>query len=42
VRLSRLIEGFETPYGMELPASVHWVARHASFQEPDRVAAPTS
>ena len=25
-----LIEGFETPYGMELLASVHWVAHHAS------------
>lgn len=25
-RVSRLIDGFETPYGMELLASVHWVA----------------
>jgi O-acetyl-ADP-ribose deacetylase (regulator of RNase III) len=25
-RVSRLIEGFETPYGMELLATVHWVA----------------
>ena len=25
--MSRLIEGFETPYGMELLSSVHWVAR---------------
>jgi O-acetyl-ADP-ribose deacetylase (regulator of RNase III) len=25
-RLAALIEGFETPYGMELLASVHWVA----------------
>ena len=24
-----LIDGFETPYGMELLSSVHWVARHA-------------
>ena len=23
-----LIEGFETPYGMELLASVHWVSVH--------------
>lgn len=29
--VSKLIEGFETPYGMELLASVHWVAVH---QEP--------
>jgi len=26
--VSRLIEGFETPYGMELLSSVHWVATH--------------
>jgi len=25
-RVQRLIEGFETPYGMELLASIHWVA----------------
>lgn len=29
-RLSALIEGFETPYGMELLASVHWVAKHSA------------
>jgi O-acetyl-ADP-ribose deacetylase (regulator of RNase III) len=28
-RVSELIEGFETPYGMELLSSVHWVAVHA-------------
>jgi hypothetical protein len=28
-RLGELIGGFETPYGMELLASVHWVATHA-------------
>lgn len=27
-RVSALIEGFETPYGMELLSSVHWVAKH--------------
>jgi O-acetyl-ADP-ribose deacetylase (regulator of RNase III) len=26
--VSELIEGFETPYGMELLASVHWVAKY--------------
>lgn len=26
-RVVRLIDGFETPYGMELLATVHWVAR---------------
>jgi hypothetical protein len=28
-RVSHLIDGFETPYGMELLASVHWVASSA-------------
>ncbi|MFH0982949.1 MAG: macro domain-containing protein [Planctomycetota bacterium] len=28
VQVSQLIEGFETPYGMELLSSVHWVAVH--------------
>ncbi len=27
-RVARLIEGFETPYGMELLSTVHWVATH--------------
>jgi O-acetyl-ADP-ribose deacetylase (regulator of RNase III) len=27
-RVGRVIEGFETPYGMELLSSVHWVAQH--------------
>ena len=27
-RIATLIEGFETPYGMELLATVHWVAHH--------------
>lgn len=30
-RVSHLIEGFETPYGMEMLATVHWVAQH-NFQ----------
>ena len=29
-RVAALIEGFETPYGMELLATVHWVAHRAS------------
>jgi O-acetyl-ADP-ribose deacetylase (regulator of RNase III) len=28
-RVTELIDGFETPYGMELLSSVHWVAHHA-------------
>lgn len=27
-RIERLIDGFETPYGMELLATVHWVVKH--------------
>lgn len=27
-RVARVIDGFETPYGMELLSSVHWVATH--------------
>ncbi len=27
-RVAELIEGFETPYGMELLSSVYWVAKH--------------
>lgn len=31
-KVARLIEGFETPYGMELLATVHWVATKESEQ----------
>ena len=27
-KIGALVEGFETPYGMELLASVHWIATH--------------
>jgi O-acetyl-ADP-ribose deacetylase (regulator of RNase III) len=36
-RVGRLIEGFETPYGMELLASIHWLANHAD--QPAKTAA---
>jgi O-acetyl-ADP-ribose deacetylase (regulator of RNase III) len=42
VRLSRvadLIAGFETPYGMELLSSVHWVATHGDRRATDEAAA---
>lgn len=29
-QVASLIEGFETPYGMELLATVHWVAHHGT------------
>jgi len=28
-RVAEVIDGFETPYGMELLSTVHWVGRHA-------------
>lgn len=31
-QVADLIEGFETPYGMELLATVHWVAHHGGRQ----------
>ena len=34
-RVRELIEGFETPYGMELLATVHWVAQESGTPEPD-------
>jgi len=33
VRVAELIEGFETPYGMELLASVHWVSTKGGPKE---------
>ena len=34
-RVAELIDGFETPYGMELLATVHWVAVHDRAATPD-------
>jgi hypothetical protein len=31
-RVAEVISGFETPYGMELLASVHWIAKHGKPQ----------
>ncbi len=36
-RISRLIDGFETPYGMELLATVHWVAAETPTASVDKV-----
>ena len=35
-RVSQLIEGFETPYGMELLSSTHWVATHGQPRASDK------
>ena len=38
-RVSELIEGFETPYGMELLSTVHWVAKYNIPQAMDAMSA---
>jgi O-acetyl-ADP-ribose deacetylase (regulator of RNase III) len=32
-KVNRLVDGFETPYGMELLASVHWILKHQKVQD---------
>lgn len=34
-RVLQLIEGFETPYGLELLATIHWVVRHDGVDPDD-------
>lgn len=34
-RVARLVDGFETPYGMELLSSVHWLAVHSERKAVD-------
>ncbi|MCC6552175.1 MAG: macro domain-containing protein, partial [Polyangiaceae bacterium] len=34
-RVARLIEGFETPFGMELLATTHWVMAHGEAERSD-------
>ncbi len=34
-RVARLIEGFETPYGLELLATVHWLCTHEDQRRTD-------
>lgn len=36
-RVVRLVEGFETPYGLELLATVHWVATQEGASEPGEI-----
>jgi len=40
-RVADLIEGFETPFGMELLATVHWVAAQEGASTPDKALAGT-
>lgn len=39
LRVAELIEGFETPYGMELLSTVHWVCTHGETKAIDAEAA---
>lgn len=38
-RVVNLIRGFETPFGMELLATVHWIARHEAAETVEEAAA---
>jgi hypothetical protein len=38
-RVAQLVEGYESPYGMELLATVHWVAAHEGAKDLDAVVA---
>lgn len=40
-RVARLIEGFESPFGLELLATVHWVVRREQATSEDEVVART-
>lgn len=40
-RVGRLIHGFETPYGMELLATVHWVSTHEGARSPEQAVTKT-
>jgi O-acetyl-ADP-ribose deacetylase (regulator of RNase III) len=35
-RVADLVDGFETPFGLELLSTVHWVATHESATSPDQ------
>lgn len=37
-RVTRLVEGFESPYGLELLSTVHWVMAHEGVSDLDDVA----
>ena len=36
-RVNELVEGFESPFGLELLATVHWVIRHGNATSVDEV-----
>lgn len=40
-RVVRLVEGFETPFGLELLTTVHWVATHEKAREHENIVRAT-
>lgn len=38
-RVGELVEGFETPFGLELLSTVHWIAKKSSFNTPEETVA---
>lgn len=40
-RVAQLVEGFETPFGLELLSTVHWVATRGNAQSDDEIAGQT-
>jgi len=40
-RVTRLVEGFESPFGLELLSTVHWVVKHEEVHSRDDVIAQT-
>lgn len=40
-RVGQLVEGYETPYGLELLATVHWIVANDGIRNPDEVAEAT-
>jgi len=37
IKVSKLVEGFETPYGVELLATVHWVYKYENARTKDEI-----
>lgn len=40
-RVTDLIEGFESPFGLELLSTVHWLLNHEGVRRVDKVVAAT-
>jgi O-acetyl-ADP-ribose deacetylase (regulator of RNase III) len=40
-RVAALVDGFETPFGLELLSTVHWLASHEGIKDPDSIVRAT-